>query len=891
MISWLLLCSLLSLAPAAGDRATYDRAMRRIQDHYLRVGEFDPAVAFAEAAEAAEDAIPWLIVETQDGVATLRHGDRGLVARVTLRADGAPFASKSPQAQTEGAAALPAALERLEDAIRQAKAPLPDDVDLPIELLRGVTRALDRHSVVLAGQRLEKFDERIKGTLSGIGATIGRLDGDLVVKAVFHGSPAEIAGLRVGDVVVRVDGISTLGMSVTDVVDRIRGERDTSVTLRIRRLQGGKPLESDLRLLRAEIAIPNVVWSMRPSGVGLIVIDHFSEQTVQLVKQAVNELNDAPPGSKQPRLQGLVIDLRGNGGGSMIQAANTADVFVDSGLILRTVGRNGERVQNLVPEMRAHGAELEPEVPPLLHEVPLVVLMDRDSASASEILGGALQLLGRGLLIGERSHGKGTVQKAYDIRSSASSDQEPARIKLTVAQYLLAEDTLVEESQGLVPDVHLQMLQFSATGVALSPHTSAGAAVAVRAVNELSGWRSTPPPKQSEDPLLTLGERIVLGAETPARSDLLASAEREGAALELTEEKRLVDLFELRGLDWRPADADYCRDRWSGAATCGPPELAVRVTVVDPPVAGSIVELRAEVLNRGSAPLYQAAVRLTAASPSLPWHELTLPIGFLPPGEAAQGSVLVALPVDAADREDLVTVTVEADERPNTGVEPVILRIRSLDIPPVDVTARLVAVDAGYRAEVEVRNLGTRNLTELRASFDHPEDSTIELTQREAMVPVLAPGTTTRLDLGLTVDGVRAPQADAPLALKLRLDAELVGRVATLPLLLPLDGSPVSAQAPRVLAQVPTALPLGSWPLSVVTTDESGIEQVTVWWNREKVAWHAGGGERFELRVPIVVGPSTGVVTVEARDVGGAVTRRRWYVRGLAPGDGTASQP
>ncbi|NOY25220.1 MAG: PDZ domain-containing protein [Oligoflexia bacterium] len=321
---FLTLCLALNTTAGAADDAIYQAAADRIGRSYLHLDQFDPALAFGRAGDAARSAVPWLLVDrqTSQGRVELRlsHGDTGVFATVAFPVDG-PLSD------------LPRALGAIEDAVRDraargSDAPLPPDLDLSVELLRGASRALDLHSVVLSGHRLDEFNERIRGEVVGIGCAFFRDKAGLPVSKVFPDSPAALGGLRVGDLIRRVDGVSTLGMEYDDLVDRVRGALGTTVTVQVERVDGvtGQPRQLSLVFTRAEVHIPNVEWGRTQAGSGWIRIDHFSQQTYE---RALTDL------STEPAVDGLILDLRGDAGGSMIQAAKTVDLFVDSGLILR----------------------------------------------------------------------------------------------------------------------------------------------------------------------------------------------------------------------------------------------------------------------------------------------------------------------------------------------------------------------------------------------------------------------------------------------------------------------------------------------------------------------------------------------------------------------------
>jgi carboxyl-terminal processing protease len=835
----------------AGERALYDRAVSTVSDHYLDVEKLDADEALALAAEQAEAKVPWLIAATQGDAVLLRHGQRGPVGEVRL----------SPDARRPGTLGdLPGALERLEDLIRGAGAPIPAEIDLPVELLIGMARALDRHSQVLARDRLERFDERISGKLLGVGAKIGLDSGELVIKEVFEDSPGSVAGLKAGDRLTRIDGVSTVGMDVDSAVHRIRGEAGTELTLTIRRASGeGGTEEIELTMQRAEVVVPNLTWRLLPSGVGLITVDHFSQQTSNLMRRALNELSQGPA-----PLRGIIIDLREDEGGTMVQACKAADLFVESGVVLRTEGRGGGRVEGLVREYRAHPENIEPPV-------PVAVLQNRNSASASEILAGALALLDRAVLIGDRSHGKGTVQMLYSLRSGEAADR--ARFKLTVARYLLPGDVPIEAGVGLAPDLWVQSAIFTQGGAWL-PLPPSGRTQAILSVDERAGWRDSSAQRNSADVTLQVAERVVLDTSGTHRVDGLAAIERVLPTLAAEQDRRLVETFKLRGIDWQAAD-EAVRS----------PAVDVEVTVVDPPIAGGRVEVRAVVTNRGEAPLHRVAVHLNAGDPDLPWSDVVLPVGFLPPGEQGLGSAMVSIDADLPDREDLVGLTLLADRAPPVSLDPVLLEIDAHPPPPVAFSARLIPEGDHHRVELILENLGGQPLTGLHARLSLDDDSRIELVTPEARASSLPARGTVNTSLAVRLPALsRGPSA----LMELRVYADGYGRILRSTMAVPTDGASLRVQPPTIEGTVPRSSVPGTVQVSFRATDESRVRSMTVWMDHDKLAWREGVGRKLSIDLPVQVGEGTRVILVEARDDKDNLSRRVFAIRGQVEG-GTAT--
>jgi carboxyl-terminal processing protease len=840
---WTVPLALLLAQASAGSLDVYERAVSLVRHRYLSIDEFDAELAFAEAAEGAEDVVPWLIVEADNGIATLRHGQHGTIGVVTLLPpDGT--------VEVAGLDALPGALGRLEDAVLSAGVPLPEKVDLPISLLRGMARALDRHSVILSRKRLARFDERIKGKLSGIGARVGRQDGALVLKEVFFESPAAKGGLRKGDRVLRVDGDSTVGMSTSSLVTRMRGVAGSQLIVEVAR--GEDPEHEEILeviLTRAEVVIPNVSWDVRPSGVGVITIDHFSEQTTTLMRAALNEFrSDSSP------VTGLVLDLRGNSGGSMQQACRAADLFLTDGAVLRTEGREGRRVENLIREYRAIAEGVEPDL-------PVIVLMDHGSASASEILAGSLALLDRAVLLGTRSHGKGTVQKLYTLRGGNSDER--VRFKMTVARYILPGGVAIEAHEGLAPDVAVAPALFLPGGVELTPSEEPEVPTVVW-VDERPGWRDGSDDAPRQDFLLALADDALELSQGTSRAAVLTALQSVAQRAAAIEDQRLVETFRYRGLDWSHADDD------------GPaPDVDVEISIVDDPVPGSDVEVRALVRNRGPAPLYRVQVQLSTDDP-LPWDRLTLPVGFLPPGEAAIGSAMVRVGSGLDAREDLVGVALHADRRPTVALASALLRVDPAPPASIAVSVRLVEGAGDARLELQLENRGARHLANLRARVSLPEGSPIELMDPEAVLPLLSARDDARLDLSVH------RLHDGPIELDLRVDGGEGRRLISQHVAL--DDADFARVAPPTLeAELPLTAPSGGAELHVRARDEGVVKSVTVWLDQDKVAWMPGNGSRLALSVPLDIPAGTHAVTVEARDESGAKTRDVLYIRGVDP--------
>lgn len=294
--------------------------------------------------------------------------------------------------------------------------------------IEGMLESLeDSHAVYFDARHYEYFNEQSDGTFYGIGVTIANEGDDLVVQSVFEGTPADEAGLKASDVIVEIDGETRQRWDTDEAVLRIRGEAGTQVTLGIRR-DGAEALR-DFTITRAKIEIPNIESELLEGNVGYIRLYGFTELADDDVREAIEELTGQGA-------EGFVFDLRDNPGGLLTSSVDVASLFVEDGVIVRVEDRNGT-----IEEHRASGD--------LATDAPLVVLINGNSASASEIVGGALQDYGRAKLVGEQSFGKGSVQQIEELSFGGA-------IKLTIAHYVTPKNRVIDRV-GLTPDVQVEM--------------------------------------------------------------------------------------------------------------------------------------------------------------------------------------------------------------------------------------------------------------------------------------------------------------------------------------------------------------------------------------------------------------------------------------------------
>jgi len=283
---------------------------------------------------------------------------------------------------------------------------------------KGMMEELDPHSVFIEPKQLNDLNEQFTGKFEGIGIEFDILDGYITVISPVAGAPAERAGLAVGDKIVRINNESAYKISRDDVQKKLRGPKGSEVNVTIRR-QG--QADFDVKIVRDEIPLYSVSASfMLDDSTGYIFVNRFSETTSTEVEQALQKLN-------REGMQRLIFDLRGNSGGYLEQAVEIADKFISGRQkIVYTKGRISNSNEDFFSK------KTEP-----FEKIPLIVLINRGSASASEIVAGAVQDLDRGIIVGETSFGKGLVQRQYPLRDGSA-------IRVTVARYYTPSGRLIQ---------------------------------------------------------------------------------------------------------------------------------------------------------------------------------------------------------------------------------------------------------------------------------------------------------------------------------------------------------------------------------------------------------------------------------------------------------------
>ncbi len=297
----------------------------------------------------------------------------------------------------------------------------------------GMVRSLgDPYTVFMTPDETKSFNEELEGSVKGIGAEVGTKDNRVVIVAPIADSPADKAGIRANDIILAIDGTDTTGMDLGTAVSKIRGEVGTKVKLEIQR--GDSKL--NFEITRAQVNTKSVKWDVREGNIGYIEITRFDNNTAVLIRQATADL-------KNKSVKGIILDVRNNPGGYLDAAIDVSSEFVKSGIVVseKTTEKSGKEQKYF-----ASGKGKLTDT-----AIPMAVLTNGGSASASEIVAGAIKDNDRGILIGEKTFGKGSVQTVDTLSNGAS-------IRITVAHWFTPKGKNISK-EGISPDIEVKLTE------------------------------------------------------------------------------------------------------------------------------------------------------------------------------------------------------------------------------------------------------------------------------------------------------------------------------------------------------------------------------------------------------------------------------------------------
>ncbi len=584
----------------------------RVQLDYLEVEKLDESELLSQALLSLERSIPELRVQLPPE----HEGDH---FRVLLYEQ--PLATLAPPAT------LRALLNELQPLLLNLNQRLPDYSVRHLEqvALLGLMPALDQHSVVLPPTNYAEFNENTQGRFAGVGIVVGMRDEQLTILSVMEDGPAQQAGLATDDRVLRIDGEETSGMSLNAIVQRLRGPIGTSIELDLAR----DNTELTVTLQRADIEVPSTATLDLPLGeeaasgkLRYVRLRMFQANTSQDLEEHLADLED---------VRGLILDMRGNPGGLLREAIRVSDLFLPPNKRIVSTQTNSD-----LDGFDSHQLLL----PSALQEIPLVILVNAESASASEIVSAALQAHQRAIVVGEPTFGKGTVQSVWPVVDDFG-------LKLTIARYLTPENRSIQDV-GVTPNLRLDPLRFS-------PET-----VRLRSLQQ-----------EPQDGALVLHylrmpqDAMVLD-ELPLNEDVLAQDDFVRVAQTLLEQRTTDEplsqtLQRLHPQLQREAEAEILRQLrqqadldWAlSAPSTADHQLELQLIteqqntegmweeVLSPLRPKRPLRLRVQALNAGDTTLERLLV--TTESPQAWLNHLEFPFGRLAPGESESWTHLLPL--------------------------------------------------------------------------------------------------------------------------------------------------------------------------------------------------------------------------------------------------------
>lgn len=563
--------------------------------------------------------------------------------------------------------------------------------------INAMLSTLDPHSVFLEAKYARDLTLTTKGEFGGIGIVISVRDGFLTVISPMDGTPAAVAGVKAKDRIIKIDDESAINMDLNDAVNLLRGKPNTTVRITVQRANPAKEMEFSLK--RAIIKVDSVAYALLDKEVGYLRIKAFQGNTATDVKDGILALKKKSVG----KLNGLILDLRGNPGGLLREAVEIANLFLDGGEVVST---QGARPDSRQVEMATAG-ELDPNL-------KIAVLVDGGSASASEIVAGAIKSgglkNGRGVVVGEPTFGKGSVQMLFDfpaISEEVSSKNqkgkpvEPAALKLTIAEYFGPNKTSIQ-TVGVIPDIKLSEVhadkreelslfpEVVMREVDLEGHLSTekqANQTSEQSLVNIEYLASKPDEETTEyskldvaslkkDFAVTVAAELIRAAKRVDRSDLLGNAQAVKAKLQNEEHNKIFLALKKFNIDW------------SEGVSESKGSLKANIVENKPTIAGNKLNLSVKIKNTGSEPLYQVHGITHSKTPLFDQKEFLF--GKLMPGQEITRNVEFDIPKDVVSRRDLLSLELRDYRREKISEIDIPLEIKGLGRPRF---AHLVYID------------------------------------------------------------------------------------------------------------------------------------------------------------------------------------------------------
>lgn len=724
-----------------------------VKDNYVEPSRIDPQAMLVAALEEVERQVAEVWVEDLGG------------GKVKISVPG-----QQKIITTDDVESLWEINLKLREVFRFFEKHLPPQKDMravEYAAVNGALSTLDPHSILLKPEAFADMKTSTKGEFGGLGIVIAVRDAKLTIMNPLENTPATRAGLKTNDTITRIGDVSTVSMNIEEAVGKLRGPVGSKVTIWVQRKSW--PEARKFVLTREIIKIESVESRLLDDRIGYVRIKNFQSNTGSDLDKHLDALSKAA--AKSGGLPGVVLDLRNNPGGLLEQAIRVSDKFLSSGDIVTTVGYGNK----LREPKRAQwsGADVD---------LPLAVLVNNGSASASEIVAGALKNLDRALIIGERSFGKGSVQVLYDFADNSA-------LKLTIAQYLTPGGISIQ-NVGVMPDIALKpaMLEKDSVRLYYEPDQHREASLdkhldraksdqdndAAKPLHELTYlWEpdpkdpaasaepadeddeeEAPPDAFREDYPIKLAREVLTTVGKNKRTEMLGAIDGIVAVRRTQEQSRITEAITKFGLDWTTVGVQ-----------AAPLVAELRLIGANPAgriAAGTEVSIEARVTNPGATTVTQVHGRLDTDHPAFRGRELLF--GTLAPGASRTWSVTARIPKEAASRSDLVTLALAAGDKPLDATAKLAVNTEYVPHPMfayswiIDDSARgdgdgVLEKDEGVDLVVFVTNVGpgAADKVALRLKSAAGEDLFLERGRTE--IGAIPPGETRVGKLGFKVRG------------------------------------------------------------------------------------------------------------------------------------------
>lgn len=749
----------------------FNRVVLLIKDNYVDPKRIEPRKMLVSALDGVERQVAEILVDGDEKSPKLK---------ITVGTASRSFDVSAVDSFWR----MTFALKDMFDFIDKNLASREETREIEYAAVNGMLGVLDPHSVLLKPEYFKEMKLQTKGEFGGLGFVIQMKEGNLTVVKVLKNTPAQRAGIKGKDVVTRIGAESTVNMDLNEAVSRLRGKPGSEVTITVTR--SGWPTPRPMTLTRAVVSMDSVEAKLLSHSVGYIKLKGFQGNTSRDLRAELKRLK-AEAG--KAGLKGLVLDMRGNPGGLLEQAIQISDMFLEQGTIVTTVGYSDK----LREVKKAHPEESETQL-------PLVVIVNAGSASASEIVAGALKNLDRALVVGRQTFGKGSVQVLYDFPDESA-------LKLTIAQYLTPGDVSIQEV-GITPDIELIPSRVSKDRVdVFSPKRVMGeadlekhfgnpgtdkpaarreevvrkekpleelrfvrdetAAEKKAAAQEKAGKTADPAAAKErpdrddletedlegadpetdeivEDYQIRFARDLLLAAPYPTRTRMLEAARPFIAERRRLEEARIDAAVAALGIDWSlPA-----------SKPTGSPRLSVEMRPLPSQrsSAGETLEWTVTAANQGAEPFKRLRAYSLSENPYLDRREFLF--GTLTPGEKRAWTVNVKLPKDMVSRRD--TVTLKFFDEGGTRLDDVVGEISVVELPRPAFAYSWQVVDRceacngdgiaqlGETVEMalEVRNTGAGKAYDAVAALKNKADEHISLLKGRGKLGEILPGQT-----------------------------------------------------------------------------------------------------------------------------------------------------